>query len=273
MSNGKWQFITGDFPLWFTRGKSKCFSILIYINGANTTDKEPFRLLFFPLLIIVSNIVVITCFLYCVCVYKHIKWHVTEFLIYNFNHKSGLSLLNIKPTKNLYFEKCDVCFFVIINTGHVLLTKLFPFPFLCTVVLVSLNWSALGSPSWIIQPGGQHGAHRSGHVWWDVMMCTFSVYYSDGRQIKSLQLVIRPPKCLCYITALPRSCVECWLSDGRWWFQQWTLNFKDYLWMSLCEIVNKYASLYNQTQRIIEGSRLVHQDRHLFGIHARSFTS
>lgn len=65
-----------------------------------------------------------------------------------------------------------------------------------------------GSLSWIIQTGGRSEAHRSGHVWWDVTTCTFSMYYSDGRKIKSLQLVISPPMCRCYIKELSCFCVS-----------------------------------------------------------------
>lgn len=86
--------------------------------------------------------------------------------------------------------------------------KSFSSSFLYVDLLVFLNSSAFGSSPWIIQTGGRSEAHRSGHVWWDVMTCTFSMYYSDGRKIKSLQLVISPPMCRRYIKELSCFCVS-----------------------------------------------------------------
>lgn len=101
------------------------------------------------------------------------------------------------------------------------LTKLFLFADL----LVFLNLGAFTSALWIIHKGGQSEAHRSRHVWWDVMTCTFSMYYSDGRKIKSLQLVISS-HVRYYIKVLSCSSKsECWCPiDGghQWWFQQKT---------------------------------------------------
>lgn len=92
-------------------------------------------------------------------------------------------------------------------------------------LLVFLNLGAFTSALWIIHNVGRSEAHRSRHVWWDVMTCTFSMYYSDGRKIKSLQLVISSHVWY-YIKVLSCSSKsECWcpIDGGRqWWFQQKT---------------------------------------------------